>query len=267
MDLELNGKAAIVTGGSRGIGKAIARQLGLEGVDVAIVARGVEALEATAKELAAETGRRIVPIPADTRDDEQVKAMVKKAVEALGRVDILVNCAAQPGGQTPAPGYAELTDEFFFEDMNTKVLGYLRCAREVVPHMKQQGWGRIISLSGMAARTAGRAPVGTIRNVAVVAMTKSLADELGPSGINVTVVHPGQTRTEATEGVIASRAQAQGVSTEEVERQMAQGNSVHRIIDARDVANVVAFLASPRSVAINGDVIAAAGGVPGAIYY
>lgn len=267
MDLELTGKVAIVTGGSRGIGKAIARQLAREGADVAIAARGKEALEATARELAAETGRKIVPIPVDTTNDEQVKAMVEQAVGALGRVDILVNCAAAPGGQTPAVGYAELTDAQFWDDMNTKVLGYLRCARAVAPHMKEQGWGRIISLSGMAARQASRSPVGTIRNVAVVAMTKGLADDLGPHGINVTVVHPGMTRTEATEGMIARRAQAQGISPEEVERQMGQGNSIRRMVDASDIANVVTFLASPKSVAINGDTIAAAGGVPGAIYY
>lgn len=267
MDLELTGKAAIVTGGSRGIGKAIARQLAQEGVDVALVARSRDALEATARELAAETGRKFVPIVADTTDDEQVKAMVRTAVAELGHVDILVNCAAQPGGQTPAPGYAELTDAQFFDDMNTKVLGYLRCARAVAPHMKERGWGRIISLSGLAARTASRAPVGTIRNVAVVAMTKSLADDLGPHGINVTVVHPGMTRTEATAGVLQRRAESQSISIEEAERQMAQGNSIKRIIDAADIANVVTFLASPRSVAINGDTIAAGGGVPGAIYY
>lgn len=267
MDLDLDGKAAIVTGGSRGIGKAVARQLALEGVEVAIVARGAEALDATAKELAAETGRRVVWISADTRSDDQVRGMVARAISELGHVDILVNCAAQVGGQGPAPGYAELDEEAFFEDMNTKVLGYLRCAREVAPHMKERGWGRIISISGMAARTASRAPLGTMRNVAVVAMTRTLADDLGPYGINVTVVHPGTTRTEGIDRVLATRAEAQGISKEEAEKQLAQSNSVKRVIDAQDIANIVAFLASPKSVAINGDVIAAAGGVPGAIYY
>ncbi|MSQ22991.1 MAG: SDR family oxidoreductase [Chloroflexi bacterium] len=267
MDLELTDKVAIVTGGSRGIGKAIARQLAREGADVVIVARGIEALQATAKELADETGRRILPIAADTTSDEQVRAMVDRAAAELGRVDILVNCAATAGGQGPAPSFEELTAEAFFADMNTKVMGYLRCAREAARYMRPQGWGRIISLSGMAARSAGRAPLGSMRNVSVVAMTKSLADTLGPEGINVTVVHPGITRTEASERVIANRAEAQGISREEVERQMSQNNTVRRFLTAQDIANVVTFLASPRSVAINGDVIAAAGGMPGAIYY
>lgn len=266
MDLELNGKAAIVTGGSRGIGKAIARELAREGVDVAIVARGREALGAAAEELAKETRRRIIPIAADTGNDDSVRAMVRQASEALGRLDILVNCAAKPGGQGPVPALPDLTQQLVWEDMNVKVLGYLRCAREVAPSMRRQGWGRIINISGLGARQSG-STITSMRNVAVVAMTKNLADELGPFGINVTVVHPGTTRTEATPRVMAEQARSQGVSPEEVERRMAQANSLRRIIDAREVAYVVAFLASPKSVAINGDVIVAGGGVGRAIYY
>ena len=99
MDLELGGKTAVVTGGSRGIGKAIARELAREGVEVAIVSRGREELEATARELAEESGRRVVPVPADTGDAASVKAMAEQAAAALGHLDILVNCAARPGGR------------------------------------------------------------------------------------------------------------------------------------------------------------------------
>ena len=179
MDLELSGKTAIVTGGSRGIGKAIARELAAEGVDVAITARGREALEEAAAELAAETGRRIVPIVANTRDDAAVKAMVEEAVGTLGRLDILVNNAARPGGPSPVPKLADLTYEMLEEDIDTKVMGYIRCAREAAPHMRRQGWGRIVNISGLAARGSGTT-IGSIRNVSVVAMTKNLADELGP---------------------------------------------------------------------------------------
>src|SRR5579859_4376307 len=265
MNLDLTGKTAIVTGGSRGIGKAIARELAGEGVDVAIVARSVGPLEAAAAELAEETGRRIVPIVADTASDASVKAMVGEAAGALGRIDILVNCAAQPGGQQSPPKLADITDDAFYSDVNVKVMGYLRCAREVAPHMIGNGWGRIISISGLAARSTGSA-IGSMRNVAVVAMTKNLADELGPRGINVNVVHPGLTRTEKTAGVVAARAERLGISPAEAEQGMLN-NLVRRWIDAADIAHVVTFLASPRSVAINGDVIAAGGGVPGAIYY
>ncbi|MBM2826257.1 MAG: short-chain dehydrogenase, partial [Dehalococcoidia bacterium] len=140
------------------------------------------------------------------------------------------------------------------------------CAREVAPYMRQQGWGRIINISGLAARQSGSI-IGSMRNVSLVAMTKNLADELGPHGINVTVVHPAVTRTEAVAARFAAQARREGVPLEEVESRAAQGNSVRRVIDARDIAYVVAFLASPKSIAINGDVIAAGGGVGRAIYY
>ena len=266
MDLELEGKTAIVTGGSRGIGKAIARELALEGVDVAIVARGLEALEAAGRELQSETGRRIIPIQADTGSDESVKAMVERAASAFDHVDILVNCAARPLGRGPEPKVEEIANDHFWADMNVKVMGYLRCIREVAPHMKQRGWGRIVNISGHAARRAS-STIGSMRNVAVVAMTKNLADELGPYGINVTVVHPGLTWTERMPGLIAERAQAEGISADEVKRQLDQANSVGKMIDASEVAYVVVFLASPKSVAITGDVIAAGGGVGRNIYY
>ena len=265
MDLELAGKTAIVTGGSRGIGKAIAHALADEGVDVAIVARTADALQQTAAELAEATGRRIVPIVADTADDASVKSMVEQAAATLGHIDILVNCAAQPGGQAPPPKLAEVTDDAFYSDVNVKVMGYLRCAREVAPHMIRQRWGRIISISGLAARSTGTL-IGSIRNVSVVALSKNLADELGPHGINVNVVHPGLTRTEKTPGVIASLAARQGISEADAEKRMVN-NLLGRWIDARDIAHVVTFLASPKAAAINGDVIPAAGGVKGVIYY
>ena len=267
MDLELDGKAALVTGGSKGIGKAIARALAAEGVDVAIAARTRETLEAAAAELAAETGRRVVPIVCDTGGTPAVEAMVAEAVERLGRLDILVNNAARPGGGPgPVPPLEGVTDANFEEEMNTKVLGYLRCARAAAPHLKANGWGRIINVSGMAARQSGTA-IGSMRNVAVAALTKNLADELGPHGINVTVVHPGLTWTERMPALMEQRAAEQGVSVEEATARAAAGNSVRRIIDAADIANVVAFLASPRSVAITGDAIAAGGGVGRAIHY
>jgi NAD(P)-dependent dehydrogenase (short-subunit alcohol dehydrogenase family) len=265
MDLELRGKRALVTGGSRGIGKAVAMVLAEEGCEVAIAARGREALEATAAEIAAATGRTIVPALGDTASLDSIRAMVDAAAGALGGIDILVNSAAKPGGQAPAPRFAEITGDHFWDDMNVKVLGYLRCAQAVAPLMIDQGWGRIINISGLAARSAASV-VGSMRNVAVAAMTKNLADELGPKGINVTVVHPGVTRTEATPGALARLAEARGIPLEEAEHSMVR-NSIGRWVDASEVATVIAFLASPRSVAITGDAIACGGGQLGFIYY
>src|SRR4051794_30958269 len=145
MDLGLSGKRAIVTGGSRGIGKAVATTLVQEGCDVAIVARGQEALAASAAEISKATGARVVPITADTGSDESVRAMVATAVDDLGGVDILVNSAAKPMGQSAPPKLADITGELFWDDVNVKVLGYLRCAQALAPLMVEQHWGRIIN--------------------------------------------------------------------------------------------------------------------------
>jgi NAD(P)-dependent dehydrogenase (short-subunit alcohol dehydrogenase family) len=266
MDLKLLGKRAVVTGGSRGIGKAIARTLAEEGVKVVIASRGKDALAATAEELTNETGSTVIGVVADTGSDESVANLIAEAKAVLGGIDILVNCAARPGGQSTVSTLEGITTEEFNDHMNIKVMGYLRCARDVAPIMAEQGWGRIVNISGLASRSSGTV-VGSMRNVAVSAMTKNLADELGPKGINVTVIHPGLTRTEATAGVIAGQAEAAGVSEDEIEKQIAQGNSSRTIIDASDIAYVVAMLASPLSIAINGDGIAAGGGVGTAIHY
>ena len=156
-----------------------------------------------------------------------------------------------PGGVVAPPKLADVTTDALWDEVNIKVMGYLRCAREVAPLMVAQGWGRIVNVSGLAARQSGSV-IGSIRNVSVAAMTKNLADELGPQGINVTVVHPGATRTERMNDDVAARM---------------TGNSIGRVVDADEVAYVIAFLASPKSVAVTGDAIACGGGVRGAIHY
>jgi NAD(P)-dependent dehydrogenase (short-subunit alcohol dehydrogenase family) len=260
MDLELTDRRALVTGGSRGIGLAAARALAGEGADVALVARGREALEQAAERVASESGRRAIAVPADTGDDASVTAMVEEVVGQLGGVDILVNAAA-----TPATG-APFTDDDLEGELNVKFRGYLRCARAVAPPMVERGWGRIINISGLAARSTGSI-VGTVRNVAVAAMSKNLADELGPQGVNVIVVHPGMTRTERTPGALAAMADARGITPEELERRLESGVSIGRLVTAEEVASVVAFLASPKSVALNGDPVVVSGGARGPIYY
>jgi NAD(P)-dependent dehydrogenase (short-subunit alcohol dehydrogenase family) len=266
MDLELKGKAAIVTGGNRGIGKAIARELAREGVNVALVARDKAALAATAAEIERESGVKVLQLTADTGEDAAVKKAVADAAAAFGRIDILVNCAGQVGGQARPPVLGEITNEHFWSDMNIKVMGYLRMAREVAPHMIKQKSGRIINVSGLAARSTG-STIGSMRNIAVAALTKNLADELSPHGVAAVCVHPGLTRTEKTPGVVAAQAKAQGVPEAEIEKRMAGRNLAKKLITAEDIANVVVFCASPKAVALNGDAIAAGGGTPGAIHY
>src|SRR5712664_22896 len=206
MDLGLQGKHAIVTGGSLGIGKAIARELAREGADVAIVARNKVDLEATARELAAETNRRIVPLAADVTSKEQVDRMVAQAAEQLGGLHILVNSGSPPGGSATATGPIEtVVDEDLLHDFNVKYVGALRCARAVIPYLKAQGWGRIINISGTDARNAGNLSGGA-RNTSLVHLTKTLALQVGRAGITVNCIHPGITRTERTPRLLGARA-------------------------------------------------------------
>ncbi|WP_025546881.1 SDR family NAD(P)-dependent oxidoreductase [Sphingobium fuliginis] len=261
MDLQLAGKRALVTGGSRGIGKAIALALAQEGVRVLLSSRNEAAASDAAQELSAQTGGELHAFVADTRDDAQVDALVAAAVEKLGGLDIVINNAAQPGARPEVPGVAGVASDYLLDELNTKLVGYLRVARAAAPHLVANGWGRIINISGLAARQSGTIP-GSTRNVAIAALTKNLADELGPKGVNVTVVHPGATRTEKTANAVAQKAAVDGTSLDVAEKALFGQSLIGRIVEAEEVAAVVTFLASPRSVAINGDAIAAGGGSP-----
>jgi len=263
MDLGLLDRTAIVTGGSIGIGKAIARELAREGVDVAICARRLNILQETARELEAETGRRIVAIQTDTTSSKSVNLMVKKALTALGRVDILVNNAAAPGGLVGG-SLSDASDEALLADINTKVIGYLRCAKAIAPSMRKQGWGRIINIGGLAARQSGT--YSGVRNLALVHMTKTLSNELGPDGVSVTVVHPGATRTERTAPNFQEQALREGISVQEVEQRVANNLAIRRIVDAKEIGYLVAFLSSPKAEALTGEAIAVGGGVGPAVY-
>ena len=242
MDLGLAGRVAIVTGGSRGIGRAIARELAAEGADVAICARQRQPLDEAARALAAETGRRIVPVVADTMSSESVFHLVEATLAALGRVDVLVNNASTPGGMVRGP-LAEADDKILLEDIDTKVVGYLRCAKAVAPHMRRSGWGRIVNIGGLSGRRSGN--ISGLRNAAIVHLTKTMADELGAHGITVNLVHPGLTRTERTDADTERRGAA---------------NAIRRIVDAQEIGQVVAFLASTKAGNITGVAIDASGG-------
>jgi NAD(P)-dependent dehydrogenase (short-subunit alcohol dehydrogenase family) len=272
MDLGLRGKHAIVTGGSLGIGKAIARELAREGVDVAIVARTKDQLEATARELAADTGRRVIPLAADVTSKAQVDAMVEQAAAQLGGLHILVNSGSPPGGSATATGPIEtIVDEDLLHDFDVKYVGALRCARAAIPHMKKAGWGRIVNISGTNARNAGNLSGGA-RNTSLVHLTKTLAVQLGRFGITVNCVHPGTTRTERTPRLLAARAKELDIAPEEVEaRDFApdspRDNAICRMVDAAEIAYVTAFLASEKAWAVTGELVVATGGAGRSVYY
>jgi NAD(P)-dependent dehydrogenase (short-subunit alcohol dehydrogenase family) len=259
MDLQLTGRRAVVTGGSRGIGFEVGRALAAEGASVALVARSARHAEEQAALLHKETGAEVIAVAADTGDDASVAEMARTVRERLGDVDILVNNAA-----TTNPG--AFPDDALEAEINVKVRGYLRCVRAFAPGMTERGWGRIINVSGLAARQSGSV-TGSVRNAAVVAMTKNLADELGPRGVNVVSVQPGATRTRTWLDNLQTQATAIGSSRAELEERVAATVSIGRVVEPHEVAAVVAFLASPLSVAINGDTVITSGGAKGPIYY
>lgn len=265
MDLKLEGKRALITGGSRGIGKAIARQLAREGVDCVICARNAGPLEESAREIAAETGRRIVPSVADMMDESSIKALVEGAARELGGIDILINNGARVSGGIPED-FDSISAEQILHDFEEKVVGYFRCAREVAPFMKQAGWGRIINLSGQAARMGGAISAGA-RNVATVNLTKSLALALGPYGVTVNAIYPAQTVTEGLRERMSAAAQRQGVDVDSLMKQAAERSPIRRLVTAEDIADVVAFLCSPRAEGITGEAIAVTGGAGNDVHY
>lgn len=272
MDFGLRGKRAIVTGGSRGIGKAIALELAREGVDVAIVARDPARLEATAKEIGSQTGQRILPFAIDLTDRHAVDAMVAKAAEQLGGLHILVNSGSAPGGSPRAIGPIEtVDDDELVADFQVKYMGALRCSRAAIPFLKAAGWGRIINISGVNARNAGNLSGGA-RNASMVHLTKTLALQVGRHGITVNCIHPGTTRTERTPSLLAAQAKKEGITSEEAERRnfapdSARGNAICRMVDASEVAYVATFLASDKAWAISGELIVASGGAGRAVYF
>ena len=154
---------------------------------------------------------------------------------------------------------------------SNQVLGALRCCRAAIPLLKEQGYGRIINISGLNSRNAGNLSGGA-RNTSMVHLTKTLAVQLGQFGITVNCIHPGTTRTERTPSLLAARAEQLGVSLEEAEaRDFApgspRGNHICRMVDASEIGYLTTFLASDKAWAITGELIAAAGGSGNAVYY
>jgi len=272
MDLGLSGKNAIVTGGSLGIGKAIALELAREGANVAVAARSKGPLEAAAQEIAAATKRRVIALPCDVTSKAQVDALIAQAASQLGGVHILVNSGSPPGGSPSATGPIEsVVDEDLLHDFNVKYVGALRCARAVIPYMREQKWGRIINISGTNARNAGNLSGGA-RNTSLVHLTKTLAVQLGRFGITVNCIHPGTTRTERTPRLLAARAKELNIAPEAVEAHdfapdSPRGNAICRMVDASEIAYVTAFLASDKAWAVSGELIVATGGAGRSVYY
>ncbi len=264
MELGLSGKISIVTGGSKGIGRTTALALAREGSDVAICARGMEDLENAAAEIRDQTGRKVLAVRADMSDPGDIKNLVSSTVAELGGVDILINNAVN----SVAAPFMELADEDWLNHINVKVMGYVRCAREAIPHMINRGGGRIINIGGMAARSANSLTNSNgVTNSAVSNIAKNLSDQVAKDGILVNCIHPGTTRTPRQDMVLERQARDANVSFEEAERRAVAGIPIGRMVEPEDIADLVLFLVSERASAITGQTIAVEGGAGRGIHY
>jgi len=263
LDLELNGRVAIVTGGSLGIGRAIAEAYAQEGMSVAIMARSVAALEQAAREISAATGARVLAVPADVSDTAAVRDAVARTMQEFGRIDVLVNGAAHPGGLVRNE-IEESDPDALLHDIDIKVVGYFRMAQAVTPHMKANGYGRIINIGGLTGR--GSKQISGMRNVAICHMSKSLSDQLGPFGITVNVIHPGVVETPHIRELYANEAKKQGLTVEQIEANYCATTPIRRTLMPAEIADTALFLSSPRAAAITGESIAVDGGITRGIF-
>lgn len=257
MDLQLKDKTALVTGGSEGIGKGIARVFAQEGMDVAICARRKDILESAAAEISKATGRKIVPIVADLTKDEDARDFVEKAHAALGRVDVMVNNA----GSAPGGVIEHLSEADWAQALQLKFMGYVRCLRYVLPIMVRQGRGRVVNLIGNDGVKPSYWEIAPgAANAAGQNLTLSLAGQYGKHNISFCAVNPGPVRTERWAGLVKAMSRDMKLSYEEADRLAPSSIPMGRIAEVEEVANLVAVLASPLMHFVNGTMIEIDGG-------
>ncbi len=266
MDLNLAGRVALVTGGSKGIGRSIALTLAREGADVAICARGAEALERTAGEILGISGRRCLAVKSDLSVAEDCFGFVRSAVEHFGRADILVHSANSPSDN---PGtFFTLSDEDWVRHMDLKFFAALRCCQEVVPHMQKNKWGRIVLIAGMSGRLVR---LNRMDNGPVCAALSNfgthLAVQLVGDGIRVNTIHPNATETPRRHADMERLSGLRGLSQEEVRKQMLAELPMRRFIQPEEVAGLVAFLCSDLADSITGQTIGIDGGAARSVYF
>lgn len=249
MELGLNGKNVLITGGSKGIGKASALLFAEEGANIALAARTPSTLEATAAEISGAGPGDVFTFAGDMTEWADVKRVVDEAIEALGYIDILVTCA----GSSPGGLIEELTEEDWDSSLNLKFMGYVRAMKAVLPHMRERGSGSVVLVVGNDGikptyweTTAGAA------NAAGINVASSMAEQYGPHGIRVNTVNPGPVDTERWDGLEKAMARDMGITQDQAHEFAVSSIPLGRIARPDEIADLVVFLASDRASFING---------------
>jgi 3-oxoacyl-[acyl-carrier protein] reductase len=250
MDLGISGRVAIVSGGSRGIGRETAREFLEAGVKVMTCSRHSEELNATCRELAQQTGGEVRGVVADMTKPGDIQNLVDATLETYGTVDILVNNA----GTMYSGRFEELTEEGLRTQLDTKLFGWMRAIRAVWPIMREKRWGRIVSLIGGAGKEPDPYMFGSgMTNSALLNMTKSLSTEFAPYNVLVNAVCPGWVATDLWKRNAAGLQKELGVQSEEEARRLAtKKNALGRFGKPEELANAIAFLCSERASYITG---------------
>ncbi len=254
MDLGLRGRTALVTAASKGMGKACALGLAAEGARVVMCARTETDLRSSADEVRAKTGAEVVAMAADVTRADQVTALVARAREVFGGVDVLVANAGGP----PRGRFDELSDEQWYNAFELSLLSVVRLVREVLPSMRQRRWGRIVTIQS----TSVKQPIDGLDlsngvRPGVAGLTKTLAADLGRDNILVNTVCPGRILTDR---LLAGARQA-GLSREEYLAKASDDIPLGRVGTAEEFANVVVFLASEKASYVTGVALQVDGGL------
>lgn len=256
MQIDLSGRAALVTGASSGLGKAMALRLAASGADVAIVARGADALEAAAADIARHAAGQVLAVPCDLTDSAGRDAAMDRILAKFGKLDILINNA----GSSQRGPIEKIGRDDIVADMDLKLLAAVALIQRVVPEMKDRGWGRIINVSAIVGKApdAGSVPTSLSR-AAGLALTRTLARELAPWNILVNALCVGKIKS----GQWERRYDASGrkVSYEEFLRPVADTIPMGRLGEAEEFANVACFLASDAASYVTGAAINVDGGL------
>jgi len=258
MDLELKGKTAIVGGASKGLGRACAQTLAEEGANVAICSRSQADLEKAAQEIRTSTGAEVLAFAGDLDREETIRGLVAAAVARFGRLDVLVNNSGGP----PLADAVDATEEQWATALQRSLLFFARMSREGIPHLKRSGGGRIINiLASTVYQPIPKLALSGATRMGVVAFAKNLADEVGRDGILVNNVCPGSILSERMLTNVKARAKEKGWTLEEALKERAAETALNRIGEPKELAQVVAFLASPKSSYITGTTMRVDGGL------